>query len=316
MPLITRRRFLSGSALLAGAGIVAGGVDATIFEPNEPRLVRLEVPLARLHAVFDGFTIAQLSDFHYDERFSAVPIRKGVEIVNQLKPDLVVLTGDFVTIPMFFGSYQNKTRSAAVIEPCAQLLSRLEPRIGTFAILGNHDAESDVPRIVATLQASNIPVLRNSSVPIEREGARFWLCGLDDALTGRYDVPKGLRGIPADEPVVVLLHEPDLADVLARYPVDLQLSGHSHGGQVRFPLIGAPVLPPLARKYPWGLRQIHGLALYTNVGLGTIRLPVRFDCPPEVTLLTLRSQPTPSPDRSSRRSPCGRKKGTSGPFPG
>ena len=97
-----------------------------------------------------------------------------------------------------------------------------------------------------------------------------------------------LKGIPADEAVVLLAHEPDPADYVANYPVDLQLSGHSHGGQVRIPLVGTPFLPALARKYPWGLRQIKRLILYTNVGIGTIDVPMRLGCPPEVTLITLR----------------------------
>ena len=87
----------------------------------------------------------------------------------------------------------------------------------------------------------------------------------------------------------MLAHEPDFADVAANYPIDLQLSGHSHGGQVRLPVIGAPVLPELGRKYPWGLRRLRKMSLYTNAGIGTIRLPIRWNCPPEVTLLTLKA---------------------------
>src|SRR6185437_12458805 len=103
------------------------------------------------------------------------------------------------------------------------------------------------------------------------------------------DLPSVLRPIPSGEPVVLLAHEPDWADYVARYPVDLQLSGHSHGGQIRLPLVGAPYLPELGRKYPRGLRRIGSLALYTNVGVGTIRIPMRLNCPPEVTQITLRA---------------------------
>jgi len=117
---------------------------------------------------------------------------------------------------------------------------------------------------------------------------------VDDILRGKPRLDLALRGTPADDPVVLLAHEPDWADHVATRPVDLQLSGHSHGGQIRIPLIGAPYLPPLGRKYPWGLRQIGGLTLYTNVGIGTIGLPMRLGCPPEVTLITLRKTPTGS----------------------
>ena len=112
---------------------------------------------------------------------------------------------------------------------------------------------------------------------------------MDDVLAGRPDLGLALRGIPTDEPVILLAHEPDWADYVAPHPVDLQLSGHSHGGQIRFPLIGAVVLPELARKYPWGLRRIGSLTLYTNAGIGTILVPMRLNCPPEITLITLRA---------------------------
>jgi predicted MPP superfamily phosphohydrolase len=108
-------------------------------------------------------------------------------------------------------------------------------------------------------------------------------------LEGNANLPLTLAGIPPEEPVILLVHEPDFALDAARFPVDLQLSGHSHGGQVRLPWLGAPVLPLLARRYPWGLHRIGGLTLYTNVGIGTIGLPIRFLCPPEITLITLRA---------------------------
>ncbi len=216
-----------------------------------------------------------MSDFHYDEHFSVVPIRKAIDIVNGLDADLVVLTGDFV-----------------FIEPCANLLAQLHARRGVLAILGNHDAGSDPHRITEALQAKGITVLRNRSIPFEQGGKRLWLAGLDDVLERQSDLELMLRPVPKTEPVVLLAHEPDCADSVSRYEVDLQLSGHSHGGQVRFPLIGAPYLPPLGRKYPRGLHRIRGLTLYTNIGIGTIRLPLRFWCPPEVTLITLRRRQT------------------------
>jgi uncharacterized protein len=281
-----------GAAVVVGGGLAAAA-EATIFEPNEPQLVRVEIPLDRLSPSWDGLRIVQLSDFHYDDHFSVVPIRKAVAIARELQPDLVVLTGDFVTVPMFGGKSIRK-RAAGAIEPCASLLRPLEARLGIWAILGNHDANSDPQRIMATLQAQGISVLRNRSTPLQREGARLWLAGLDDVLESKPDLTLTLRGVPPEEPVILLAHEPDFATHVAPLPVDLQLSGHSHGGQVRFPLIGAPILPIMGRKFPWGLNQIGRLKLYTNIGLGTIRVPVRFNCPPEVTLITLRANPAAS----------------------
>jgi hypothetical protein len=142
--------------------------------------------------------------------------------------------------------------------------------------------------VSAVLRAAAIPVLNNQSVPIERDGARFWLGGVEDVLDRYPDLNATLHDVPAEEPMVLMAHEPDYADQVARYPVDLQLSGHSHGGQVRLPFMRPLYLPRLARKYVWGLYRINALTLYTNPGLGTVNLPVRLNCPPEITLLTLR----------------------------
>jgi predicted MPP superfamily phosphohydrolase len=279
----------AGAAL--GAVAIAG--DGVIFEPNRPQLVSIEIALARLAQSWDGFRIAQLSDLHYDDYFSVVPLRKAIDIINGLQPDLVVLTGDFVTGPLRKPRHGNSKQmlkvAAQVIEPCAQLLSQLRAKSGILAILGNHDLYTDAAYITAVLQSQGIPILRNRSISLERQGTRLWFSGVDDVLAGKPDLDLALKGIPPAEPVVLLAHEPDWADYVARYPVDLQLSGHSHGGQVRIPYIGAPFLPELARKYPWGLRRIGALALYTNVGIGTVRIPVRLGCPPEVTLITLRA---------------------------
>lgn len=285
----TRRNFLK----LGAAGVAVGALgiagEGTFFEANRPRLVSIEVRLNRLAESWDGFRIAQLSDLHYDDYFSVVPLRKAVDIVNGLQPDLVVVTGDFVTSRGRAHRRQNAIRAAKVIGPCAQLLAKMRAPFGIMASLGNHDVEADPSHIIDVLQSNNISMLRNRSVPLERENKRLWLCGVDDILSGKPRLDLALKEIPAGEPAVLLAHEPDWADFVAKYPVDLQLSGHSHGGQIKLPLIGAPYLPPLARKYPWGLRQIGGLTLYTNAGIGTIELPTRIGCPPEVTLITLRS---------------------------
>lgn len=273
---------------MAATGALALGEDSTFLEPNQPILTTMEVVLTRLPIAFDGFTIAQLSDFHYD-RLSAVPLRAATEIVNHLQPDVVVLTGDFVTVPPFHRRFHTAKRAAGAAEPCATLLEQLHPRLGMVSVLGNHDLDADAPRIAATLQSHGIPVLRNRSISIEQGGSRIWLCGLDSVWEGNADLDLALHEVPSNELVVLLVHEPDFADQAAHYPVDLQLSGHSHGGQIWLPGIGAPWLPEFARKYPRGLHRIGPLTLYTNMGLGTIRLPVRLNCPPEVTLFTLRS---------------------------
>jgi predicted MPP superfamily phosphohydrolase len=294
----------------AGAAALAVAGDGSILEPNYPKLVRFEIPLARLPDAFDGFTIAQLSDFHYNEFFTIVPIRAAVKMVNRLNPDLIVLTGDFVTTSVLKDYLHNAKEAANQAEPCSKILGQLRAGLGTVAIMGNHDAASDPVKISEVLQSHGITVLRNESMPVERGGARIWLAGLDSIMEGKPDIAGMLREVPKSEAVVVLMHEPDFADVVTKYPVDLQLSGHSHGGQIWIPGFGAPWLPDFAQKYPRGMYRVGGLTLYTNTGLGTIRVPVRLNCPPEVTLFSLRTvkrsqaakgprsgcNPEPSPD--------------------
>lgn len=269
---------------MAAAGVAVVAADSTLVEPNYPRVIRKQIALRRWPSRVDGFTIAVLSDFHYDPYFSVHPIRAAVEIINGLRPDLVALTGDFVSVPWF----GDRAKGAALAEPCSQLLRKLQAPYGLWAVLGNHDGYTDPGRVTEALLAVGIPVLLNQSAPIEKDGARFWLSGVDDVLEGTTDLAAALHSIPADEAVVLLAHEPDYADYVASYPVDLQISGHSHGGQVRIPFVRPFYLPDLARKYVWGQFQIRGLTLYTNAGIGTVQLPVRWNCPPEITHITLR----------------------------
>jgi predicted MPP superfamily phosphohydrolase len=280
-PPTTRRKFIR---VAATAGVAALAADTALIEPNHPRIVRQEIALRRWPARLEGFTIALLSDFHYDPYFSVHPLRAAIGIINDLHPALIVLTGDFVSVP-YFG---NRAKAASAAEPCAQLLQQMKAPYGLWAVMGNHDALTDPQRVTDSLRSVGIQVLDNRSVPIESNGARFWLSGVDDVLEGNADVDATLHSIPANESVVLLAHEPDYADYVARYPVDLQLSAHSHGGQVRVPFVGPLWLPGLGKRYVWGLYRIGGLTLYTNPGLGTVGAPVRMNCPPEITFLTLR----------------------------
>ena len=278
----TRRQFLY-TAVAAGAIAIAG--DSILLEPNRPRIVRRDFPLKRWPERLSGFTIALLSDFHYDPYFSVHPLHAAVPLVNSLHPDLIVLTGDFVSVPLF----GDDAKGALAAEPCAKVLRQLTASHGLWAVMGNHDFNTDQPHVIHALQAEGIHVLENQSTVIERDGARFWLAGVDDVLSRTADLSKTLRRVPAGEAVVLLAHEPDFADEASKFPIDLQLSGHSHGGQVRIPLLPPLYLPVMAKKYVMGTYQVGPLPLYTNAGLGTLGVPVRLNCPPEITLITLKS---------------------------
>jgi predicted MPP superfamily phosphohydrolase len=283
LPLIpaTRRQFLRAAA---AAGVVAIAGDAILLAPNRPRIVRQDFFLPRWPERMNGFTVAVLSDFHYDPHFSIHPLRAAIAMVSRLHPDLIALTGDFVSVPLV-GDDQ---KAAFAAEPCARLLRQMTAPHGLWAVMGNHDDGTDPEHVTRALQAENIRVLANHSEPIEQDGARFWLAGVNDVMSGTADLSKTIRVVPAGEAVVLLAHEPDFADEAAQYPIDLQLSGHSHGGQIRIPFLPPLYLPELAKKYVWGTYHVGPLMLHTSAGLGTVGVPMRLNCPPEITLLTLR----------------------------
>jgi predicted MPP superfamily phosphohydrolase len=283
LPLIptTRRQFLRAAAATATLAVVG---DALLLAPNRPRIVRQEFFLPRWPERLNGFTVAMLSDFHYDPYFSIHPLHAAIAMVNRLHPDLIALTGDFVSVPLV----GDETKAAFAAEPCARLLRQMTAPHGLWAVMGNHDDATDAEHVTHALQAENIRVLANQSEPIEQDGSRFWLAGVNDVISGTADLSKTMHRVPAGEPVILLAHEPDFADEASQYPIDLQLSGHSHGGQIRIPFLPPLYLPELAKKYVWGTYHVGPLTLHTSAGLGTIGIPMRLNCPPEVTVLTLR----------------------------
>ena len=275
---ITRRRFLKlvlGGAATAGLSALGGMGYTRLVEPRWLALERVDVPLPGLPASLDGFTIAQLADLHRGPDVTQEDIVLAVELALRQKPDLVVLTGDYVT------------GSADYAPSCAEALSPLLASGDVLACLGNHDHWTDANAVAGALTGAGLTVLRNAA----REVADgLWVAAVDDVWEQHADLERALEGVPAGATVVLLAHEPDYADEVATDGrVSLQLSGHSHGGQVRLPFIGAPLLPYLGRKYPAGLYRVGEMWLYVNRGVGLIAPAVRFNCRPEVTLLRLTS---------------------------
>lgn len=280
--LTSRRTFLT-RLLAAGVVSLAG---FSVWEAHHAVIERIDIRLRRLPAEFDGFTIAQLSDIHFDEYLHESYFRPIVERVNALRPDMIALTGDFVTTPL---RARNRPKAAQQqAPPCARVMSALHAPNGVFAVLGNHDHYCSPAIVSGAFRSNNIPVLVNEARSLQRGSQRIWICGVDSFYGRTYRPKIALAAAPADECRLVLLHEPDCADDVAPLGADFMMAGHSHGGQIRVPLLGAPVLPSKARKYPIGLRTVNGMQLYTNRGVGVIHLPMRFDCPPEITLYTLK----------------------------
>ena len=279
--MLTRRRILqlAGSAALAGAaGIGYGGLLERSWVDVEERTFRLQ----RLAERLSGLRIAQLSDIHLSRFTTVDQLMAAVTRVNELQPDLVVLTGDYVGHESRFAT--------GLIEP----LRMLEPP--AYAVYGNHDLWTDRDAVGAALAETPVTLLVNQS----REAAPgLMIAGLDDAWSGHPRPQLALANSPLDYTNILLCHEPDYIDTVSResMPVALQLSGHSHGGQVRLPTTRpdgnglatrAPLLPHMATKYPIGHYHVGSYQLYTNRGLGVWPLPFRFNCRPEITFLTLR----------------------------
>jgi predicted MPP superfamily phosphohydrolase len=293
-PRLSRRRFLGlgcGALLAAVATCGSGSIYVAQMEPRWIEVVRQDVLLLGLPEGLDGFTIAQLSDLHVGPYVSLDHVRRSVDIANRLRADLIVLTGDFV--------YGSARYSAA----CAQELARLEARYGVYAVLGNHDIWTSPRRVTESLIEAGITVLRDDRQLLEVGNARLWLLGIKDTgyvgrsfsdlqtrwQEGRDALAASMEQIPADEPRVLLVHNPDFVEMLPEGRIDLVLCGHTHGGQVRLPFFGALVVPScFGQKYASGLVEAPSTLVYVNRGIGLIPPPVRFNCRPEVTLLRLR----------------------------
>jgi hypothetical protein len=272
-----RVRRLAGAAALVGAG---GLLYAREVEPRRLEVVRLELTLPRLAAAFDGYRMVQIGDLHLDDWSKPARLDRIVEMVNAESPDLVAITGDFA-------SYSARRLDTGRL---VGALRRLSAPDGVLAILGNHDYLTDVKLIRRCIREAGLTELINEVVTLRRGGSEFHVAGIDDVMEGRSRLDLVLGKLPESGAAVLLAHEPDFADVAAATGrFDLQLSGHSHGGQVRVPLLGRAVLPPFSQRYTRGLHRVGGMLVYTNRGLGTVHARLRFGCRPEITALTFRS---------------------------
>jgi predicted MPP superfamily phosphohydrolase len=208
-----------------------------------------------------------------------------VNIVVDQKPDLVLFTGDFV-----IGRVYNAHTEQSVCD-LVTVLTPLAALIPSYAVLGNHDYWTNSEVVRQMLHECNILDLTNKVFTLSRGAEKLHLCGVDDVWEGDVRLEHVLAQAGDDGAAILMAHEPDYADVSAltgRF--DLQVSGHSHGGQVVLPFVGPPILPHLGRKYPSGLYRVGDMYQYTSRGVGMGRIPIRFNCPPEITVFTLNSE--------------------------
>ncbi len=276
---VTRRKFLRYiGGMAAGVTLIgAGGLTyATKIEPDWVDITRMPLTLPGLEAAFEGFRLVQFSDIHISEAMTADEVAHARELILSLKPDLVAITGDFVDERRDL--HQSVADLAGVLLPLAE-------QVQVLAVLGNHDYRMGAQPIRQMLKQIGILELNNSAITLQRGKSLFTFAGVDDILRGKPRLNSALEKVPATGAAVLLAHEPDYAYVSAKTGrFDLQISGHSHGGQVVLPFVGPPILPQMGQKYPAGLYSVGRMLQYTNRGLGTTSPHVRFNCRPEITL--------------------------------
>lgn len=268
-------------ALLAMGGVGYG----FLVEPTRIEIETVNLKLRRLTSAFFGIRIAQVSDIHMGGWMNVERFQHIADLVAAQKPDLLLLTGDFLIGHSF------DKNSEQHLQDLIDILSPLAKSIPTFAVLGNHDYWTNPDAVREMLHPCGIGDLTNTVFTVSRGRENLHICGVDDIWEGDVRLDEVVDKLTDDSAAILLAHEPDFADTSAATGrFDLQVSGHSHGGQIVFPFYGPPILPYLAQKYPSGLYKVGDMFQYTNRGVGMGRLPVRFNCPPEINLFILNGE--------------------------
>jgi predicted MPP superfamily phosphohydrolase len=261
----------------------AGGALANGFwyEPSQLSVTREEILCPRLPAALDGLRVGLMADIHFKPDQDDALLEEAVAVLNREKPDIIALPGDFMDT------------DPTVLLPMLSILENLAPAHGVFASMGNHDGWAfDSSQMRRRFERAGISFLVNRNHGIRVRNENLAIAATDHVWLGKPDPTATLRGIAADTSVIALVHEPDFFDELTqRREIQLQLSGHTHGGQCRVPFLEyAPVKVAYGKKYIYGAYEQGDSRLFVTRGLGTVGLRVRFACPPEVALLTLRAR--------------------------
>ena len=268
---ITRRVLLKTFAATAAAAIVGGGAYGYLDERRRFVVTRPQIPVTGLPQALDGLRIGFLTDVHCSRWMSPEDVRRAALLLRDEHPDLIVLGGDYVT-------WGDRTH----VKPSAESLSVLSAPHGVFGILGNHDDDHDMP---AALAAHGVTVLKDARTRLTIRGERVDLVGIRFWTKRHADIAPLMRG--AGRSTILLAHDPRRLAEAAAFKVPLVLSGHTHGGQVVLPVIG----PVAARKFPVvaGIGMRDRTAMFVSKGIGTVYVPVRINCEPEIAVLTLRA---------------------------
>jgi predicted MPP superfamily phosphohydrolase len=275
---ISRRQFLSGVAATPLLAVAATSAYARLIEPYNYLVSETAIFIHNLPERFEDFRITQLTDIHHSRILGIDEVVRVVELARKTNPDMFVLTGDYTT------SYRR------YIEPCAEALSSLNAPEGVWAVLGNHDHYTDPELTVQALQRNRIKVLSNANTVVTRGPDKLQLSGIDDWSWGAADWQRAFAGLDGRIPTVLLSHQPSVLDLDQAKRTSLIISGHTHGGQIDLPLLGAPArFATKDLRYAQGLFQLGNTQLYVSSGTGVIGLPVRLGVRPEIAVLRLRN---------------------------
>ena len=284
-----RRTFIKRLAFSLPVLGMSGGAGAygyaTLLERQQVQVEHRNITLDLGERGPRRCRVVALTDIHFDPLYEHDYLQRCVSLANAQQPDIIVLTGDFIT------------RSSDRVDELAQVLGKLKARSGVYACLGNHDHWHEPQRIITALEQQGIRVLANAHVRVELNGSgnkngenagELILAGLQSVWGGRPDWSRAMRGLTGHDRILMLMHEPDYVNTLRHDPrIVLQCSGHTHGGQVRVPGWGALILPRYGRQFQAGLYTVGATKLYVNRGIGTVDEHVRFCCPPEIACLNL-----------------------------
>lgn len=279
-------------------GLVALGVAKGFYNTNASQVLlkRVGIRIKGLPAAFNGFTIGLLSDLHSSFIVSKDLLSSAAGLIMEQKPDIIALTGDFVTGSTKFLSGSTGEFKQENLGKCVEALSGIKARFGVYGVLGNHDfwsGQEAVESITAQFTKKlGVVWLRNRAVEIKKDTGRISLLGVDDYWEGSSSLPNACKGLEKEGVRVLLSHNPDINEEieLSNERIDLVLSGHTHGGQIVVPFIGQPVMPSkFGQKYRIGLVRDNDRQTYITSGVGHLLFPIRFNCPPEATLITLAS---------------------------
>ncbi len=280
--MMSRRSMMLGglAGALGAAGLSSAQAYASRYvNPYEPVLERVTLPLPAAHAGLDGLKIGFVTDTHVGPFISDEDVERALALLRPESPDLLLLGGDYAS------------ESPRYVPGVAEVLGAFarETPLGGYAVMGNHDYSISGKYTFSDMENVGIGMLVNDVAEVRVGSESLWIAGIDETLLGEPDPVGTIRKAPEGAAVLALWHEPQFAELAADAGAFAQLSGHTHGGQIRLPGIGPVGLPVHGKRHVIGTSLANGMPVYTSRGVGVYRPPLRFNCPPEVTLITLRA---------------------------